>query len=102
MKSIFYSTVLIMCYAFTASVSAQNRVGIETLQPEAGLHVGGVDGLLISGVYNTGAVIEASGPGTRLFFNPRKSAFRAGSVTSTKWDNVLAELYFIPYVLGVL
>lgn len=48
----------------------------------------GNDGLVITGNYNTGNDIEISGSGTRMFFNPKKSAFRAGTVNETQWNNV--------------
>ncbi len=32
--------------------------------------------------------VGASGTGTRLFWNPQKSAFRVGTVTGSQWDNL--------------
>ena len=40
-----------------------------------------------TGTYNTGDAIEVTGAGTRMFFNPKKAAFRSGSVTGTQWDD---------------
>ncbi len=48
--------------------------------------VEGTDGLLVTGTHGSGADIEVSGAGTRMFFNPKKSAFRAGTVIGTEWD----------------
>jgi hypothetical protein len=50
------------------------------------LEVSGTDGMLISGVLNSGIGIGTPGNGTRMFYNPRKAAFRAGGVTGTNWD----------------
>ena len=47
----------------------------------------GSDGFQVTGTSGTGATISLSGAGTRMFFNPRKGAFRAGSVNDTQWDN---------------
>ena len=44
------------------------------------------DGGLVSlGSFGTGT-IPATGPGARLMWHPKKAAFRAGLVQSTKWD----------------
>ncbi|MEZ4816572.1 MAG: hypothetical protein R2776_01165 [Flavobacteriaceae bacterium] len=46
----------------------------------------GTDGFQVTGTYNSGAVLALSGAGSRLFFNPRKGAFRVGRVDGTQWD----------------
>lgn len=46
----------------------------------------GTDGLQVTGVNATGADLSLSGNGTRMFFYPKKSAFRAGAVTSDNWN----------------
>lgn len=51
------------------------------------VEIGGEDGFQITGTYGSGDLILLSGGGTRLFFNPRKSAFRAGTISNTEWDN---------------
>ena len=50
------------------------------------VRINGVDGLLVTGTFGSGATTEVTGAGTRMFFNPRKAAFRAGNVTGTQWD----------------
>ncbi len=55
--------------------------------------VAGTDGLLVTGTHGQGATITASGAGSRLFFNPRKSAFRAGQVTDAAWDDANVGLH---------
>lgn len=69
-----------------ARVTASGRVGIGTSSPIATLHVIGNDGLVAEGTYGSGAVAP-SGVGTRLVWNPKKGAFRAGGVTGTQWDD---------------
>jgi trimeric autotransporter adhesin len=44
------------------------------------------NGLLVTGTADAGA-IPATGAGVRLMWYPNKSAFRAGRVTGTQWDN---------------
>ncbi|WP_186991923.1 hypothetical protein [Constantimarinum furrinae] len=47
----------------------------------------GMDGFQNTGTYGVGAILSLSGAGTKMFFYPRKSAFRAGRTTSTQWDD---------------
>ena len=49
--------------------------------------IDGRDGLLVTGLFAIGEIITASGPGARMFFNPRKGAFRAGVVNGTEWND---------------
>lgn len=44
-------------------------------------------GFLAGGMLGVGT-LPASGPGTRLMWHPGKSAFRAGTVIGTQWDDV--------------
>ncbi len=46
----------------------------------------GTDGLVSTGTSSTGAVAP-SGIGTRMVWNPRKVAFRAGFVSGSQWDD---------------
>lgn len=46
----------------------------------------GTDGLVATGVLNTGA-IAPSGAGVRMVWNPRKAAFRVGQVFGSSWDD---------------
>ncbi len=54
--------------------------------------IAGTDGLVSTGTELVGA-IPPSGAGTRMVWNPRKSAFRAGTVIGTKWDNASIGTY---------
>ncbi|MCZ8197918.1 MAG: tail fiber domain-containing protein [Flavobacterium sp.] len=59
----------------------------KTITADAGaVTIDGTDGLVSTGVYTSGA-IAPSGPGTRMVWNPRKAAFRAGDVDGTQWDD---------------
>lgn len=62
------------------------NVGIGTTSPSSLLHTEGGN-LVSSGTYGSGSNIEVTGAGTRMFFNPKKAAFRAGYVSGTEWDN---------------
>lgn len=96
--SFFLFTLLFFCI----NSFSQNRVGIDTIAPRAGLHVGGLDGLLVSGEFGSGSTIEAAGEGTRLFFNPRKAAFRVGRTFGTSWDDVNIGEYSMSWGAGSL
>jgi len=50
------------------------------------VQVGGIDGILLTGTYNSGT-IPASGAGVRMMWYPRKAAFRAGRVIGAQWDD---------------
>lgn len=91
LKSIILSLTLCVCMSIEKSLA--QRVGIETTQPEASLHVDGEDGLLVTGELGVGADLETSGEGTRMFFYPKKAAFRVGRVTGNQWDDSLIGGY---------
>ncbi|MEK8179230.1 tail fiber domain-containing protein [Flavobacterium buctense] len=48
--------------------------------------IAGTDGLVSTGTNGSGS-LAPSGSGTKMFWNPRKSAFRAGFVNGTQWDD---------------
>lgn len=59
----------------------------KTITADAGaVLINGTDGLVSTGAIGSGAVAP-SGAGTRMVWNPRIGAFRAGSVFGTEWDN---------------
>jgi hypothetical protein len=62
------------------------KTGIATSTPEAQLHVAGTDGFLVTGTYGSGEAVAIAGAGSRMFFNPRKSAFRVGYVDGNNWN----------------
>ena len=88
MKSIF----LFFPFVFSLCSHAQN-VGVGTINPEASalLHVDvGANistGFLVTGQNNLSSTVPDLGGSSRMFFYPGKSAFRAGVVTGTQWNN---------------
>ena len=62
-------------------------VGREITANDGAVKIAGEDGLLVTGTFGSGAATEISGTGTRMFFNPKKAAFRAGYVDGTQWDD---------------
>jgi hypothetical protein len=56
------------------------------------LVVDSAGGLLARGTLDRGT-IPATGAGTRLMWYPRKSAFRAGYVAGTQWDDASVGIY---------
>ncbi|MBI2235153.1 MAG: tail fiber domain-containing protein, partial [Micavibrio aeruginosavorus] len=50
---------------------------------------------MVSGTHSGVGAPPATGSGTRMFFDPTKSAFRAGRVTGTQWDNANIGVYSI-------
>lgn len=75
-------TSLDKAYDFTGSGAGR------TITADAGaVRIAGTDGLLVTGTQGSGAAVEVSGAGTRMFFNPNKGAFRAGRVDGTQWND---------------
>ena len=50
--------------------------------------IAGTDGFFVTGTFGSGTTIEESVAGTRMFFNPRKAAFRAGFVNGAQWNDI--------------
>ncbi len=61
-------------------------VGIGTSDPTALLHVYGGN-FLNTGTFGSPPSLSSSGTGTRMFFYPKKAAFRAGYAAGTVWDD---------------
>ncbi|WP_300567002.1 hypothetical protein [Flavobacterium sp.] len=58
-----------------------------TITADAGaVTINGTDGLVSTGTLGSGVTMPA-GAGTRMVWNPRKAAFRAGYVNGTQWDD---------------
>lgn len=60
-------------------------LGIGTTSPLTPLHVSGA--VLSVGTFGAGYTEGNIGAGTRMLWYPRKSAFRAGTVSGTQWNN---------------
>ncbi|MES2812024.1 MAG: tail fiber domain-containing protein [Bacteroidota bacterium] len=58
-----------------------------TITADAGaVTINGTDGLVSTGTFGSGAMVP-SAEGTRMVWNPRKAAFRAGYVNAAQWDD---------------
>ena len=66
--------------------NANVRLGIGTSTPSERLHVNGAN-FGVTGTHGGSPAISITGGGTRMFFYPRKSAFRAGRVTGEEWND---------------
>ena len=61
--------------------------------------INGTDGLVVTGTVGSGALVP-SGAGTRMVWNPRKGAFRAGNVAGTEWDDSNLGIYSTAFGAG--
>lgn len=69
----------------------------KTITADAGaVTIVGTDGLVSTGTFNSGAVTP-SGTGTKMIWNPRKSAFRAGTTSATGWDDLNVGAYSVAF-----
>lgn len=58
-----------------------------TITANAGaVTIAGTDGIVSTGTLGSGASLSVSGAGTRMFWYPESSAFRAGTVNGAQWD----------------
>ena len=71
-------------------------VGRTILATDGPVVVGGEDGMEVTGSFGNGDAI-ANGSGARLYFNPNKAAFRAGSTTGSQWNNTNAGNYSVGF-----
>ncbi|MDD2717155.1 MAG: hypothetical protein PHW04_14790, partial [Candidatus Wallbacteria bacterium] len=75
------------------TVKNSGKIGVGTSNPEFKLTIdkGAASpdgGIMAIGTYGSGTSLETSGAGTRMFWYPKKAAFRAGNVESDQWDDV--------------
>ena len=75
-------------------VTLNGQVGVYQSSPRAQLEVGGIEGLLVTGTYNSGTALSL-GAGVRLHWYPRKGAFRAGAAETSYWDDANIGVYSI-------
>jgi hypothetical protein len=61
--------------------------------------IDGFDGFLVNGTEGFGAV-SPSGAGTKMFFNPRKAAFRSGSINDNQWNDFNIGTYSTAFGLS--
>ncbi|MEY8849768.1 hypothetical protein AB9K26_13195 [Psychroserpens sp. XS_ASV72] len=85
-NSVFTDTQNTLDQAYDEGGAGAGRV-IEATH--GALRINGTDGFLVTGTFGSGNTInsEITGAGTRMFFNPLKSALRAGTVTGNEWNN---------------
>lgn len=79
---------------FTFAQVADTLLAVRTsaLETRLGLHVNG--SFYLGGQFNSGATPPpVEGPGTRLLWHPDKSAFRAGTIDGTQWDDANIGLH---------
>jgi hypothetical protein len=60
------------------------------------------DGSLVAGGAFGAGGAAPDGPGARMVWNPRKAAFRAGSATTTNWDDASIGDYSVAFGIGTL
>ena len=70
------------------TVLKNGKVGIGTTTPEFKLSLDNDGGIMAKGTYGSGATLTTTGAGARMFWYPKKSAFRAGYVNGTQWDDI--------------
>jgi Chaperone of endosialidase/Head domain of trimeric autotransporter adhesin len=74
----------------------------KTITADAGaVLINGTDGLVSTGTSGSGAVAP-TGAGTRMVWNPRKSAFRAGRVFGTEWDDAQIGFHSSAFGIGTI
>ena len=62
---------------------------------DGAVSIAGQDGFQVTGSFGVGDDILLSGAGTRMFFNPKKAAFRVGSVSAAQWNNASVGNYSV-------
>jgi len=67
--------------------AVSGNVGIGTTSPECRLSLDNDGGIIAIGTFGSGDTVPISGAGTRLIWNPRKAAFRAGYVDGDQWND---------------
>ena len=65
--------------------------------PDQGITIPKNGGIVAKGTYGASPILTTAGTGTRLIWYPRKSAFRAGTVFGTQWDDVNMGEYSVAF-----
>ncbi len=83
----------------TGDIGRTGSVGIGTATPGTKLHVN--EGIFMTtGSFDSGPELPVSVTQTKMFFYPRKAAFRAGRVTGVHWDNNYIGAYSTAFGLN--
>lgn len=78
------------------TLNAAYHAGNTVITDNGALTIAGTEGLMVEGTYNSGDTIPAIADNTPvMYFNPRKAAFRAGIVSSGKWDEAHVGYYSV-------
>ncbi len=67
-------------------ITSAGKIGVGIAAPVASVHIVGNDGFISQGTFGTGTTMNP-GAGTYMFWYPKKSAFRAGTVSATQWND---------------
>jgi len=78
-----------LIYLTDITTPAAKKVGIGTSTPAFKLHLQNNGGIIAEGVFGGASddVLTLAGAGTRLMWYPKKAAWRAGTVSSSQWDD---------------
>ena len=68
-------------------------LGRNIIADNGALKISGEDGFQVIGNYGSGDDLDLTGAGTRMFFNPKKAAFRVGYVDGTQWNKDSIGIY---------
>lgn len=79
-------------------------LGKNIIADAGSVRINGDDGFLVTGTLGSGNTIdtEITGSGTRMFFNPNKAAFRAGTAENTTWNNTNIGNYSAAFGYGTI
>ena len=87
--SLFLFVFISLSFSFAQNVGINSTGGLPNasaiLHVDAGTST--TKGLLVTGTSDALGTLPDLGAGSRLMFYPAKSAFRAGNVSGTQWDN---------------
>jgi len=97
MKKIVLSAYFILCFSFLSfQLKAQvGKVGINTTDPKATLHVKDSSVLFTGDTSINAGNPPVSDAGTRMMWYPDKAAFRAGMVTGNQWNKDSVGLFSV-------
>ena len=90
------SLLLLLGLSALTTVHAQdNRVGVNTTNPRAGLDINHVDGFLATGELDNGYIDNLPLTGPRLMWIPQKGAFRVGGTNTGYWSSFYLGKYSV-------
>lgn len=66
---------------------SSDKIGIDDATPEFKLSLDDDGGIMAIGTYQSGVALSTTGAGARMFWYPKKAAFRVGLADGTQWDD---------------